>query len=57
MVRPSYTLGIIIRWDDPGRAISLVVLVKPGIWAPVIAIALNALGTYFIVDYIQRYKV
>ncbi|MDI9447259.1 MAG: histidine kinase [Bacillota bacterium] len=54
----SITFGIIIRWGlIQLAAISLVVLVKPGFWeALFIAIALNALGTYLIVDYIQKYK-
>jgi hypothetical protein len=59
MIWPNnITFGIIIRWGlIQLAAISLVVLMKPGFWGALfVAIALNALGTYLIVDYIQKYK-
>jgi two-component system LytT family sensor kinase len=54
----SISFGIIVRWGFVQLVVvSLVVFGKPELWkAMFIAIALNALGTYLIVDFIQKYK-
>ena len=54
----SISFGIIVRWGFIQLVVvSLVVFGKPELWkAMFIVIALNALGTYLIVDFIQKYK-